>query len=249
MADVRAATRALNEALGALTRSVTEASVRTSQKAVGASVRASQKAVEASLRRAAEDLDAASRQVSTFPRRRTTARGEASRERLLAAARTVFAAKGYEGASVNDIAAEAGFTKGAFYAAFPSKAALFVEIAVGRPCPGPAEPGPLDRSFDLGSLSPEEVLLQLEICLYAVRHPESREVIAAAWQRSLDDVGTGIARRRGRAAPTDKDRHDAFAAIATTLLGAVVNKADGAERTNALVAGALERILGEEPGG
>lgn len=31
MADVRAATRALNEALGALTRSVTEASVRTNQ--------------------------------------------------------------------------------------------------------------------------------------------------------------------------------------------------------------------------
>ena len=42
----------------------------------------------------------------------------------MAAAKDVFAAKGYEGASVADIAAEAGYTKGAVYAAFPSKKTL-----------------------------------------------------------------------------------------------------------------------------
>ncbi len=51
-----------------------------------------------------------------------------TREALLSAARQVFAAEGYSSASLDQIAAEAGYTKGAVYAHFASKEDLFLEL-------------------------------------------------------------------------------------------------------------------------
>lgn len=51
----------------------------------------------------------------------TTRRREATRERLLDAARDVFAERGVYGASVEEICARAGFTRGAFYSNFADK--------------------------------------------------------------------------------------------------------------------------------
>jgi AcrR family transcriptional regulator len=50
-----------------------------------------------------------------------------TRERLLQAAAEVFAARGYDGTRVADIAAAAGMSKGAMYAHFSSKADLLVD--------------------------------------------------------------------------------------------------------------------------
>jgi AcrR family transcriptional regulator len=50
-----------------------------------------------------------------------TARREATRQRVLDAARDVFAERGVIGASVEDICAAAGFTRGAFYSNFVDK--------------------------------------------------------------------------------------------------------------------------------
>jgi len=50
--------------------------------------------------------------------------GAETRERLLRAAAEVFAARGYDGTRVADIAAAAGVSNGALYAHFPSKADL-----------------------------------------------------------------------------------------------------------------------------
>ncbi len=65
-------------------------------------------------------------------RRRTTAKpqpGDASsRDQLLAAASRVFARAGYHGASMSEIAAEAGFSKGALYWSFASKEELFFAL-------------------------------------------------------------------------------------------------------------------------
>ncbi|WP_181420806.1 TetR/AcrR family transcriptional regulator [Rhodobacter viridis] len=47
---------------------------------------------------------------------------------LRAAARLLFARDGYAATSVEAIAAEAGYTKGAFYAHFPAKAAIFLTV-------------------------------------------------------------------------------------------------------------------------
>jgi AcrR family transcriptional regulator len=51
-----------------------------------------------------------------------------TRSRLLEAAGTVFARRGLHQASIDDVAEEAGFTKGAFYANFASKEELFLAM-------------------------------------------------------------------------------------------------------------------------
>src|SRR5437764_1063026 len=51
---------------------------------------------------------------------------------LLEAAARVFARKGYRAASVDDVAAEAGFTKGAFYSNFDSKEDVFAALVEDR---------------------------------------------------------------------------------------------------------------------
>jgi AcrR family transcriptional regulator len=56
-------------------------------------------------------------------------RSRATRARLLQAAETVFAEKGYDGAKICDIAEEAGCSVGAVYFRFKDKSALFSAIA------------------------------------------------------------------------------------------------------------------------
>lgn len=51
-----------------------------------------------------------------------------TRATLIASAARVLAKKGFRGASIDDITADAGFTKGAFYANFASKEAMFLEL-------------------------------------------------------------------------------------------------------------------------
>src|SRR6516225_1304116 len=53
---------------------------------------------------------------------------EATRERLLQAARIVFARAGYHGASVEEIASQAGFSTGALYSNFEGKVDLFLAL-------------------------------------------------------------------------------------------------------------------------
>jgi len=50
-------------------------------------------------------------------------------DQVLDGARTIFLRDGYEGASVDDIAAEAGVSKATLYSYFPDKRVLFVEVA------------------------------------------------------------------------------------------------------------------------
>jgi AcrR family transcriptional regulator len=73
--------------------------------------------------------------MSTIPkldRRRTASRSQpgdaTSRDQLLAAAARVFARAGYHGASMSEIATEAGFSKGALYWSFASKEELFFAL-------------------------------------------------------------------------------------------------------------------------
>jgi AcrR family transcriptional regulator len=63
-------------------------------------------------------------------RRRLTRKEQQAhtRERLIEAAGRVFARRGLHQASIDDVAEEAGFTKGAFYANFASKEELFLAM-------------------------------------------------------------------------------------------------------------------------
>jgi AcrR family transcriptional regulator len=63
---------------------------------------------------------------------------EATRRKLLEAALQVFSRDGFEAARIEDIAAESGYTRGAFYANFDTKEDLFFalleEQAGALPC-------------------------------------------------------------------------------------------------------------------
>src|SRR6187397_2883313 len=61
-------------------------------------------------------------------RRTQQERREATREQLLAAAANVFAARGFHATSLDAIAEEAGFSRGAVYYNFADKEELFLEL-------------------------------------------------------------------------------------------------------------------------
>jgi AcrR family transcriptional regulator len=121
-----------------------------------------------------------------------------TRGRLLASALVVFGREGFEGASVEEIAEEAGFSTGAVYSAFGGKQELFFAVldrcldeerrelgeifereeplevrisAVGRWKPGPLESEEQWRK------------LATEFWLHAVRDPRARELLAERQRR------------------------------------------------------------------
>jgi AcrR family transcriptional regulator len=65
--------------------------------------------------------------IGVIDRRR--ARGKATRERLLAAARELFGERGYEATSIETVLATSRIARGALYHHFPSKAQLFDAVA------------------------------------------------------------------------------------------------------------------------
>ena len=246
LAEVQTATRALNDAINSLTRSVVETSTRTSQDAVAGSMRKAAR----SLSTAAERLGGGGRGGGGSAKRDgARGRSEATRQRLLEAAGRVFAAKGYEGASVSDIAAAAGFTKGAFYASFSSKEEVFLEVARLR-CGAEEDGGSQgsDWQYDLADVPIEDVLLQLEFCLYAVRHEgsDSRGVLVDSWHRSFEAVAAQVARHKGRDAAAEEDVETAFAMVSVGLLGSIIGAATSPEETNPMVQGTWARLLGPQ---
>jgi len=72
------------------------------------------------------------RSETATPRLTRKERQQQTRERLLEAAERVFLRRGLKGSSVEEIAAEAGYTRGAFYSNFESKDELFVELLQDR---------------------------------------------------------------------------------------------------------------------
>ena len=58
-------------------------------------------------------------------------RSEETRARIMDAAVRRFSISGYDAASVDDICAEAGVSKGAFYHHYPTKQAIFLALMQG----------------------------------------------------------------------------------------------------------------------
>lgn len=96
------------------------------------------------------------------PARLTRAEQQAlTKERLLEAAERVLARHGYTGASIDLIAAEAGFSKGAIYSNFESKEAIFLELTSLYMARGMAD---LEKALDVG---PEKLSAALSAWLSA----------------------------------------------------------------------------------
>ena len=127
---------------------------------------------------------------------RVTARRAQTRDRLMAAAISIFAARGIIGASVEEICEAAGFTRGAFYSNFADKDALVLAliqadiagqyaaaeqaIAAMKSAPGERSPEELVSyaltEFEaVGRSGRDAVLAQQELLLYAARQPSLRD--------------------------------------------------------------------------
>jgi AcrR family transcriptional regulator len=113
-------------------------------------------------------------------------RRELTRTTLIAAAAEVFARRGFEGASLEEIAETAGFTRGAIYKTFGSKEELFFAVSdddfaarlqsfadkIGESAEL-AEPGELAAMWRQSVVGDRaDLALNMEVRLYAMRNPE-----------------------------------------------------------------------------
>jgi AcrR family transcriptional regulator len=140
---------------------------------------------------------------------------ERNRAALLAAARRVFLAKGYAGASLDAITAESGFSKGVVYSQFTSKGDMFLGLLEERIAQRAAQnekvSGPLSGAAGVAALlragmrdgeaEPEWARLLIEFRAHAARDAELNERYAALHGRTLKQLEAtlaGIHTRAGR---------------------------------------------------
>ncbi|MDQ3739629.1 MAG: TetR/AcrR family transcriptional regulator [Actinomycetota bacterium] len=140
-----------------------------------------------------------------------------TRDELLEAATRVFAAKGFHRATVDDVAADAGYTTGAVYSNFAGKEDLFLsafEHQIARHSREVAEAvgergtrGAAEQWMSFLSDSPEMFLLFVEYWAWAVRNPEHREKYATRFaafrettERLIGERSTHAGRERRRLA-------------------------------------------------
>lgn len=152
------------------------------------------------------------------PRLTRAEQTERNRVLLLAAARRVFLERGYHGASVDQIAEEAGFSTGVVYSQFGGKADLFLtllearieERAAGnaRAIEGLAGDQGIERLLEhaasVDRAEPEWGLLVIEFRVHAARDPKLGRRYAAAHERTLagmESAITGAYERAGESPP------------------------------------------------
>ena len=123
-----------------------------------------------------------------------------TREHLLEAAAVVFARDGYHGASLDDVAAAAGFTKGAVYSNFKGKEDLFLALLDHRidrqmaafsaelhtPVASDGEQLPRIQDLIARSFDRDQGALHYEFMAYAARNPETRAKLADRARRGRD---------------------------------------------------------------
>jgi AcrR family transcriptional regulator len=144
-------------------------------------------------------------------------RQERTRHGLLEAAARVFARRGLVQASVDEIAADAGFTKGAVYANFRSKEELFLEMldarfarrleemdrALSTDEPPEAQARAAGRDFvDYLSGDPEWARLFFEAALYADREEAFRTELQRRYAAMRDRMAD-VLRQRSEAGGFD----------------------------------------------
>lgn len=123
-------------------------------------------------------------------------RTAATRRELLEAAERVFFLRGYHGATLSDIADEAGYTKGAVYSTFKSKAGLFLalfddvvdrRVAQVRQLLSPHETA--EQQLQALARQPDDdrnaqfLLLSIEFWVHVARKPELLAAFAERYRR------------------------------------------------------------------
>ena len=136
------------------------------------------------------------------PRLSRAEQNDRNRALLLAAARRVFLERGYYAATLDQIADEAGFSKGAVYSRFASKADMFLALLEDRIAERAEQnarlAGELAGTGNFAALldlaeraergAPGWRLLVTEFRVHAARDPELNRRYAALHARTLDGV-------------------------------------------------------------
>jgi len=197
---------------------------------------------------------------------------ERTREELVAAAGRLFTERGFHATSVDEIALEAGYTKGAVYSNFGSKEDLFFAVYERRAA---TMVGAIRRS--VGEVGAEDALNALardtttrrgrddgwlavffEFWAHVLRHPELRKRFAEirrGYLRALEEALEAFGRERGGALPVDAA--DAVVAMNAAQIGIALERltdpervpVDLGERVSLLAFAALAERLDEEEEG
>ena len=153
-------------------------------------------------------------------RERQAERTRATRRRLLDAAKRIFAQDGFEAARLEDIAAVAGYTRGAFYANFESKEDIFFALLEEwvneriesitsdlRQHSDPEAKLAALRTHYAGLAKDRRlVLISMEFKLFALRHPEAHTRLRSRHRRiraSFGELFAEIMNALGRGTPVD----------------------------------------------
>ncbi|MGI5218014.1 TetR/AcrR family transcriptional regulator [Nocardia sp. CA-290969] len=183
--------------------------------------------------------------VERWTRERRT---EHTRNLLVDAAREVFAAKGFGAASLDDIAAAAGYTRGAIYVHFTAKEDLFLavhqrywrrffdnftELLASVTEIGERELADIAARWRrlAESGGAQQAALGYEFTLYLLRNPDARARVAPQQQQVHDELAAFIAESLGRLGATLAMPASVFAQllIATSdsiMLAAELNDTD-----------------------
>ncbi|HWF33278.1 MAG TPA: helix-turn-helix domain-containing protein [Solirubrobacteraceae bacterium] len=186
-----------------------------------------------------------------------------NRELLLTAARRVFMARGYHGATLERIADEAGFSKGVVYSQFRDKADLFLILLEARiearlkanaevVREARAEAGMkafLEQGIRVIRAEPEWGLAVLEFRLHAARDPELNGRYLALHERAIQGLAAVFAEayeRAGEELPLPAVNFaEALFALGT---GVELEQAHNPTALEGPLAGALvSRLLSSEP--
>jgi len=136
-------------------------------------------------------------------RTRQEERTRATRRKLLDAAKRIFAKDGFEAARLEDIAAGAGYTRGAFYANFKSKEDIFFALfeewvseridsfsnALRHHSDPAKKLAALRTHYAELARDRRLVLISMEFKLFAMRHPEARTRLQSRHRRIRASFG------------------------------------------------------------
>jgi AcrR family transcriptional regulator len=144
-------------------------------------------------------------------------RAEQTRAELVEAARTVFLRRGFHGASLDEISAEAGYTTGAVYSRFGGKddlflavmdehlerrARLYADAAMAAPDFESAHREIIRAAVAAGQAEPGWTPLLMEFWTHAAHRDDLRAAVAERNERNLDasaELQEAIAERHGMA--------------------------------------------------
>ncbi len=165
------------------------------------------------------------------PRVKSGGKRERTRAALVAAALEVVASKGFAAASLDEIAARAGMTKGAIYSNFSGKAELLLAamsakgLTLSSSRPADLTLGEEFRTMaaDLGETigrARGEVAFLAEFQLYALSDPEIRKGFAATYAAAFTQTAEYLSRLKG--AKTDMPPRHLAAALQSIALGFMI---------------------------